>query len=132
MRSIRIRIRIRCSHLSLAAKNLIIIIIIIIIASRFDYRVFVANTTTAKALSYSALSCRLCLAAKKRDIARRMRRRSREAMHRNSWKNAAIFPHNDCLFKEEVKEEEQEEWYSTNEKRKTRRIERKSTTTFPT
>jgi hypothetical protein len=38
-----------------------------------------------------------------------------------------------CLYKEEVKEEEErEEWYSTNEKRKTRRIERKSTTTFPT
>jgi hypothetical protein len=38
-----------------------------------------------------------------------------------------------CLYKEEVKEEEErEEWYSTNEKRKTRRIERKSTTIFPT
>jgi|TARA_B110000483_G_scaffold240813_1_gene322286 hypothetical protein len=76
MRSSVIRIRIRYVVVSLAAK-----IIIIIIASRFDYRVFVANTATVKALSCSALSCRLCLVAKKRDIARRMRRRSREAMH---------------------------------------------------
>jgi hypothetical protein len=52
---------------------------------------------------------------------------------RNSWKSVAIFPQNNSLYKEEVKEEEErEEWYSTNEKRKTRRIERKSTTTFPT
>ena len=38
----------------------------------------------------------------------------------------------DKVAKEKAKEEVKEEWYSTNEKRKTRRIERKSTTTFPT
>jgi hypothetical protein len=130
MRSSRIRIRIRCSHLSLAAKNLLLLLLIII-ASRFDSCVFFVNTATAKALSCSALSRRLCLVAKKRDSAQRMRRRSREATHRNSLKSVAIFPHNNCLYKEEVKEEERE-WHSTNEKRKTRRIERKSTTTFPT
>jgi hypothetical protein len=80
MRSRRIRIRIRRSHLSLAAKNLLLLIVIII-ASRFDSCVFFANTATAKALSCSALSRRLCLVAKKRESARRMRRRSREATH---------------------------------------------------